>query len=77
MTREKQRYLRELKKPFEQICRQIGKARSWKPIAGTRYQARDGMLYEWYLSLPETGCVSAMEAARDWCAARLAEEAAR
>lgn len=55
MTREEQRYLRELKKPFELACRQVGRTWGWRSIAGTRYQVRDGMLYELYLYLPPVG----------------------
>lgn len=55
MTREEQRRVRELKKPFAQACRNIGKARGWKTIAGYQYQVRDGVLYQLYLSLPPSG----------------------
>ena len=51
MTREEQRYLRELKKPFETACRSVGKRRGWKSISGIQYQVRNGMLYELFPDL--------------------------
>lgn len=52
MTRAQQKFLRELKKPFEQACRAIGKERGWKTVSGIQYQVRDGMLYELLPDLP-------------------------
>lgn len=55
MTREEQRYLRERKKPFAQACRQVGRARGWKTIAGQQYRAAGDVLYMLYLSLSPAG----------------------
>ena len=45
MTREEQKFARELKKPLAKTCKEVGKKRGWKTIAGSQYQVREGMLY--------------------------------
>ena len=45
MTREEQKFARELKKPLAKTCKEVGKKRGWKTIAGEQYQVREGMLY--------------------------------
>lgn len=45
MTGEEQKHVRELEKSLVKVCREIGKRRGWKTIAGRQYQVRDGMLY--------------------------------
>ena len=45
MTREEQKFARELKKPLGKACKEIGKRRGWKTISGEQYQVREGMLY--------------------------------
>lgn len=52
MTRAEQRFLREMKRPFEQTCRTAGKERGWKTVSGIHYQVRDGILYELFPDLP-------------------------
>ena len=42
MTREEQKFARELKKPLAKTCKEIGKKRGWKTIAGEQYQVREG-----------------------------------
>ena len=83
MTREEQKLARELKKPLAKTCREVGKKRGWKTIAGSQYQVREGMLYVLMAIQAaldrgdrgsfsrENGRRSIMEDARDWCAARL------
>ena len=56
MTREEQRLIRELKKPLGKTCKEIGKRRGWKTIAGEQYRERDGMLYILIVSIPPVDC---------------------
>ncbi|MDO4315973.1 MAG: hypothetical protein Q4C45_09360 [Oscillospiraceae bacterium] len=87
MTREEQRHLRELKRPFEQACRAAGKARGWKAVSGIQYQVRDGILYELFPGLPPVDRGTAVSAwlcckplALDemfWQVFHMAEEAAK
>lgn len=56
MTREEQRLIRELKKPLGKTCKEIGKRRGWKTIAGEQYRERDGMLYMLIVSIPPVDC---------------------
>lgn len=46
MTREEQRLLRETAKRLERTCKELGRRRGWKTIAGTQYQVRGEILYE-------------------------------
>lgn len=68
MTREEQRYLRELKKPFALACRQAGKTRGWKTIAGQQYRVEGNVLYMLYLSLPPAAAGRAVSA---WLSCKL------
>ena len=87
MTREEQRLIRETKKPLERTCKEIGKRRGWKTIAGAQYQAREGMLYILHVSIPPVDCGRALKAnfcckppALDemyWEVFHMAEEAAK
>lgn len=56
MTREEQRLLKEreksLEKALKMTCKEIGKRRGWKTVAGEQYQVRDGMLFILYVSFP-------------------------
>ena len=56
MTREEQRFARELKKPLEKACKEIGKKRGWKTISGEQYQVRDRMLYMLYITQSVWDC---------------------
>lgn len=56
MTREEQKLIRELKKPLEKTCKELGKRRGWKTIAGEQYRERDGMLYMLMVSIPPVDC---------------------
>lgn len=55
MTREEQRLIRELNKSSKKVCKEIGKRRGWKTIAGQQYQERDGVLYMLHASIPDSG----------------------
>lgn len=46
MTREEQRLFRETEKQLKKTCKELGKRRGWKTIAGTQYQVRGEILYE-------------------------------
>lgn len=46
MTREEQRLLRETEKQLKKTCKELGRRRGWKTIAGTQYQVRGEILYE-------------------------------
>lgn len=50
MTREEQRVLREVKKPVDKTCKEIGKRRGWKTFGGEQYQVRGDILYILYIS---------------------------
>lgn len=56
MTREEQKLIRELKNPLKKTCKEIGKRRGWKTIAGEQYRERDGMLHMLYVSIPPVDC---------------------
>lgn len=59
MTREEQREIRELRKSLEKTCKETGKRRGWKTIAGQQYQVRNGILYVLYAGLSpfDSGCL--------------------
>ena len=44
MTREEQRLLRETEKQLKKTCKELGRSRGWKTIAGTQYQVRGEIL---------------------------------
>lgn len=46
MTRAEQRLFRETGKQLEKTCKELGKRRGWKTIAGRQYQVREEILYE-------------------------------
>lgn len=87
MTREEQRLVRELKKPLEKCCKEIGRRRGWKTIAGVQYHVREGMLYMLYANVPPVDRGQALKAnfsckppALDemyWTVFHMAEEAAK
>jgi hypothetical protein len=56
MTREEQRLIRELKNPLKKSCKEIGKRRGWKTVAGEQYRERDGMLHMLIVSIPPVDC---------------------
>lgn len=56
MTREEQKLIRELENPLKKTCKEIGKRRGWKTIAGEQYRERDGMLYMLIVSIPPVDC---------------------
>ena len=53
MTREERRLFRETEKQLKKTCKELGKRRGWKTIAGTQYQVRGEILYELMVFLRE------------------------
>lgn len=61
MTREEQRLMRGPEASLKKACKEIGRRRGWKTIAGRQYQIRCGVLYALYVSFPvfESGMLKA------------------
>lgn len=87
MTREDQKRIRELKKSLERTCREAGKRRGWRTIAGAQYRVQGGVLYILYVSVPPIDCGRMLSAwlrckplildEMYWSVFHMAEEAAK